>query len=185
MIELLRRLFGRRSATPVAPVAPRPTTAVRPKAKTRLVAGSAAAAMAVALVGAWEGLRTEAYLDIVDVPTVCYGETRGVKLGDRYTRAQCGDMLVTGLRDFEAGMRRCLANPDAIADETYVAMLSATYNVGVAGFCGSSMARRLNAGDVRGACDALLLWNKAGGRVVQGLVNRRQDERRLCLKGVS
>ncbi len=46
------------------------------------------------------------------------------------------------------------------------------------------MARRLNAGDIRGACDALLAWNKAGGRVVQGLTNRRQDERRLCLEGL-
>jgi hypothetical protein len=56
--------------------------------------------------------------------------------------------------------------------------------VGSAGFCGSSAARRLNAGDYRGACDGLLSWNRAQGRVVKGLVNRRNAERNLCLEGV-
>lgn len=184
MMALLRKLFGRKATSPVA-VVPRPTPAMRSKTPSRLVIGSTIAGMAVALVGGWEGLRTEAYLDIVDVPTVCYGETRGVKLGDRYTRSQCDAMLVRGLQDFETGMRKCLVNPDAIAAEVYVAMISVTYNVGVGGFCGSSMARLLNTGDEVGACNALLRWNKAGDRVVKGLTNRRQDERKLCLKGAA
>lgn len=183
LLNLFRRSVPAKP-TPPARITPA-ANSNKPKTKSRLVAGSAATAMAIALVGAWEGLRTEAYLDIVDVPTVCYGETRGVKLGDRYTRAECDEMLIRGLRDFEAGMRACLTKPDEIRDEVYVSMVSATFNVGIGGFCGSSMARRLNAGDVAGACDALLMWNKAKGKVVKGLTNRRQDERRLCLKGVA
>ncbi len=145
---------------------------------------TAAGAMAIALVGGWEGLRTQAYRDVVGIPTVCFGETRGVKMGDRYTVAQCKEMLGSRLVEFETAMRRCLVAPDRIPDKPYVAMLSLSYNIGSSAFCKSTVARKANAGDLRGACDAFLAWNKAGGRVVQGLVNRRIEERKMCLEGV-
>ena len=154
------------------------------KTKTRLKQGSAVAAAAIALVGAWEGLRTVAYRDVVGVPTVCYGETRGVKMGDRYTKEECDAMLGDGLADFEQGIRKCLKDPDAIPDKTYVAFLSFSYNVGTGNFCGSTLVRKANAGDLRGACNELPKWVKAGGRRVQGLVNRRKEERRICLEGL-
>ncbi|WP_414832178.1 lysozyme [Afifella sp. YEN Y35] len=141
--------------------------------------------LAVGFVGGWEGKRNVAYRDIVGVPTICFGETRGVKMGDTATDAECATMLGDGLVEFEAGMRSCLRDPDAIPDESYVAFLSAAYNIGQRAFCRSSMARRWNAGDLRGACDALLMWNKAGGRVIRGLVNRRKAERELCLEGLT
>lgn len=144
-----------------------------------------AGALAVAFVGNWEGLRLHAYQDVVGVWTACYGETAGIRPGMRFTQDQCNVMFIGSLTDHEAGMRRCLKAPDAVPEKTYVALVSATYNIGVGAFCGSSMARRANAGDLRGACDALLMWNKAGGKVVRGLVNRRQAERKLCLEGLS
>ncbi len=150
--------------------------------RTRL-AGTAAAG-AVALVGAWEGLRLTAYKDIVGVPTVCYGETRGVSLGDMHSKAECDAMLLGSLKRHEAGMRRCLRAPDRIPEKSYIAFVSLTCNVGVGAFCRSTAARRLNAGDVRGACDAETWFNKAGGRKVRGLVNRRAAEHDLCLEGV-
>lgn len=155
-------------------------------ARSRLKTAAAMMAAAVALVGSWEGLRTVAYPDRLanGIPTVCFGETRGVKLGDSYTVEQCQVMLGQGLIDFEAGMRRCLARPDAIPDKPYVAFLSLSYNIGTGAFCRSTVARRANAGDIRGACNAIPMWTRAGGRVVQGLVNRRADEQRLCLEGV-
>ena len=146
---------------------------------------SAAGAAAIALVGVWEGMRTKAYIPIPgDVPTVCFGETRGVKLGDEYTPAECRQMLGNALVEFETNMRRCLNNPDKIPDKPYVAFLSLSYNIGTGAFCRSTVARKANAGDLKGACDAILMWNRAGGRVIQGLVNRRQDERKMCLEGV-
>ena len=145
---------------------------------------TAAGAAAIALVGTWEGLRLTSYRDVIGVWTVCYGETRGVKPGMRFTRQQCGDMLIDGLEDFEVGMRACLRNPDAIPDKPYVAFLSLSYNIGAGAFCKSSVARKANAGDLRGACDALMLYTRAGGREIKGLVNRRVDERRLCLEGL-
>lgn len=151
---------------------------------SRLKKSGALMAAAVALVGAWEGLRTVAYRDVVGIPTVCFGETRGVKMGDRYTVEQCKVMLGEGLVEFEQGMRKCLRNPDAIPDEPYTAFLSLSYNIGTNAFCRSTVARRANAGDLKGACEAISMWNKAGGKVVKGLVNRRAAERELCLEGL-
>ncbi|MEI5680451.1 MULTISPECIES: lysozyme [Mesorhizobium] len=153
--------------------------------KSRLKISAAVMAAAVALVGGFEGLRTRAYIPIPgDVPTVCFGETRGVKLGDRYTVDQCKAMLGDALVEFETGMRRCLVAPESIPDKPYVAMLSLSYNIGTRAFCGSTVARKANAGDIRGACNAFTAWNKAGGRVIKGLVTRRAEERKLCLEGV-
>lgn len=150
--------------------------------KTRLVGGIGAAA--IALVGAWEGLRLTAYRDVVGVSTVCYGETLGVKLGDKHTQAECDAMLLASLRRHEAGMRKCLKRPDAIPAKSYVAFVSLTYNIGVGGFCRSTARKRLDAGDVRSACNAAKWFNKAGDRTIRGLVNRRAAEHSLCLEGL-
>lgn len=151
---------------------------------SRLTKSGAVMAAAVALVGAWEGLRTVAYRDAVGIPTVCFGETRGVKMGDRYSVDECKAMLGNALGEFEAGMVRCLDNPAAIPDKSYVAFLSLAYNIGTGAFCKSSIARYANRGDYATACNRILLYNKAGGRVLKGLVNRRKAERKLCLEGV-
>ena len=157
------------------------------KTRSRLVKGGAVAAVAIALVGTWEGLRTKAYKDIVGVPTVCYGETRGVKMGDQYTVAQCKEMLREALADFERqGLMRCVSQQHLarMPDELYVASLSLSYNVGTGAFCRSTMVKKINRGDYRGACNELPKWVKAGGRTVRGLVNRRRAERQLCLEGL-
>ncbi|NKJ77770.1 glycoside hydrolase family protein [Rhizobium leguminosarum bv. viciae] len=142
-------------------------------------------AAAIALVSAWEGVRTVAYRDIVGIPTVCFGETRGVKMGDRYTMDECRAMLGDALVEFETGMRKCLTNPDTIPDKSYVAFLSLSYNIGTGAFCGSTIARRANAGDIKGACNAIPAWNRAGGKVVKGLTNRRAEEQKICLQGAA
>ncbi|MHA7777419.1 lysozyme [Roseibium sp. M-1] len=150
--------------------------------KTRLVGTVGAAA--IALVGTWEGLRLTAYRDVVGVPTVCYGETFGVKLGDTHTKAECDAMLLASLQKHEAGMRKCLKAPDAIPAKSYVAFVSLTYNIGVGGFCRSTARKRLDRGDLKGACDAATWFNKAGGRKIPGLANRRAAEHSLCLEGL-
>ena len=93
-------------------------------------------------------------------------------------------MLGAGLKDFEKGMRRCLKSPDKIPDKTYVAFLSFSYNVGIGAFCRSTLVRKANSGDLRGACKELLKWVNAGGKRIRGLVNRRKDELRICLSGL-
>jgi lysozyme len=154
---------------------------------SRVKRSAAIAGLAVALVGGFEGLRTAAYIDPVGIPTICFGETRGVRMGDAATKSQCEGMLIDRLDEFSAGIDKCL--PRDLPPRTYVAFLSAAYNIGVPAFCGSSMARKSTVGDLIGACDALLLWNRVtmgGVRVaLPGLSNRRKEERDLCLAGIT
>ena len=150
---------------------------------SRLKKSAAVGAAAIALVAGWEGLRTRAYLDAVKIPTVCFGETRGVKITDQYTVAQCKTMLGNRLVEFEMGMRKCLRNPDTIPDGPYIAALSLSYNIGTGAFCRSSVRKLLDAGQIRQACDAFRNFTRAGGMRLQGLVNRREAERAMCLKG--
>lgn len=153
--------------------------------RLKTVAGALTALglMTASFIGGWEGKSNTAYQDIVGVWTACYGETRGIERGDQFTDAQCIEMLGQGVVDFERGIRACLTEPDSIPDKPYAMFVSLSYNIGVRAFCGSTVARRANAGDIVGACNAIPMWNKAGGKVVQGLVNRRAAERAICLEG--
>lgn len=151
---------------------------------SRLKRGLAVTGAAIALIGAWEGLRTVAYRDPIGIPTICFGETRNVKMGDVKTKDECRRMLGDRLLEFERGMRACLKAPDKVPDGPYVAALSLSYNIGTAAFCRSSVRAHLDAGNIRAACDALLRFVKAGGMTLPGLVNRRKAEREVCLNGV-
>lgn len=165
-------------------------TGTRPRAATTgAVAGGSAAVLAatVAFVAPWEGQRTNAYLDRIASPpvwTVCYGETRGVGPGDRYTPEQCRDMLRAALAEYRREIERCVPALPQQPDGVQVALTSWTYNVGAGAACRSTLARLANAGDWRGACDQLLRWNMAGGRVIPGLTNRRVAEHRLCTEAL-
>jgi lysozyme len=149
---------------------------------SRLRKSGYAAALAVALVGGFEGLRTTAYLDSVKIPTVCYGETKGVRLGDKYTKAQCDDMFVKRLDEFATKVEACVKKP--MSDKTEVAFVSLAYNIGSGGFCNSSVVREYNKGNYTLACNKMEAFNKAGGRVLLGLVRRRSAESALCLEGI-
>lgn len=133
----------------------------------------------VGCVAGAEGLRTVAYSDPVGIPTICFGETKDVKLGDKATADECKAKLGARVQEFGRGVDRCIDHP--LPPPRKAAYTSATYNIGVEAFCKSSMARKENAGDVRGACDALLLYVYAKGVKLPGLVKRREQERELCL----
>ena len=141
--------------------------------------GSAVIAFALAIatptVEQWEGTRLTPYRDIVGIWTVCSGETRVTMR--RYTPAECQDMLRQTLEsDFAPAV---LAAAPALEQRPYqfAAAISLSYNIGAAAFARSTAARRFNAGDWRGGCGAFLMWVHAGGKRVQGLVNRREAER--------
>ena len=141
--------------------------------------------MVVALVGGFEGMRTIAYRDPVGIPTVCFGETRGVHMGAHYTPAECKGMLGAALPQYEAQMAGCLTHPEKVPDLSYGAFVSTTYNIGGGGFCKSSMARDTNAGNLISACNDLLKYDRAAGIVLPGLKKRREEERALCLEGAA
>jgi lysozyme len=145
--------------------------------KVAAAGAGAAVALAVPVVMLWEGLENDPYKDIVGITTVCYGETKGVQ-PRRYSDEECASMLITRLGQFNAEIGRCITRP--VPDNVRAAVLSWAYNVGSDAACKSTLMRRLNAGDIAGACAELSRWTMAGGKVVKGLVNRRVHERALC-----
>ncbi len=143
------------------------------------VAGSGVAlAAAISFIGGWEGLRTEAYRDVVGVWTVCYGETKGVRAADRYSRVECDQQLALHIARYEAALDKCLRVKVPVGMK--IALVSWTYNVGAGAACSSTLVRKANAGDLAGACNELKRWNKAGGRVWRGLTRRRFSEMEMC-----
>ncbi|WCT78865.1 lysozyme [Novosphingobium humi] len=126
------------------------------------------------------------YLDMVGVATACDGLTgEGIKVGREFTEEQCASMLITRLTADAARVMACspgLALTIPRRDNVRYAALSLAHNVGWQTYCASTMRARINAGQIRGACDALTWFNKAGGRVVPGIVARRKREQAICLR---
>lgn len=141
------------------------------------------------LIKSFEGCRLDAYADIVGVWTIGYGLTAGalegvvVSRGMVITQAQADAYLAAVLEKFgESILRKMTRKP---TDNQFGAMLSLAYNIGVGAFIKSTCLKRFNAGDMEGAAEALTWFNKAGGKVVRGLVRRREAERDLFLSGVA
>lgn len=154
--------------------------------KGKIAAGVSAAALLIAapFVARFEGLELMPYKDVGGVLTVCYGETAGVQ-NRSYTPAECQLMLQQSLASHGADIARCM--PAGLPDHVQASMLSFGYNVGAANFCGSSMARKLKAGDVPGACAELSRWVYVAGKDCRapssncgGIVKRRAEERAMC-----
>lgn len=176
-MNFFSRLFGRSSP---APVAPKPGMS---KGAKGAVAGSTALmALAIGVIGGWEGLELKSYRDIVGVWTICYGETNGVGPGQTSTKAECDTQLARQIGAYEARLDKCLTA--TVPGKAKVAFVSWAYNVGTGAACSSTLVRKANAGDLVGACNELPKWNRAGGKVVNGLTRRREAERTLCLEGV-
>jgi GH24 family phage-related lysozyme (muramidase) len=91
-------------------------------------------------------------------------------------------MLEEEIVAYEKGLDRCLKADVPIGAK--IAFVSWTYNVGVGAACRSTLVRKANAGDLVGACNELPRWNRAGGKVIRGLTNRRVSEREMCLESL-
>jgi lysozyme len=137
------------------------------------------------LIKKHEGLRLNAYRCPAGVWTIGYGITSSAGVGKvtpgmKITQAEAEDMLRRALAVFEAGVEKAIKRQPTQAQ--FDAMVSLAYNIGVGAFSKSSLVRRFNDGNIAGAADAFLMWNKAGGRVLKGLENRRKDERAWFLR---
>jgi len=143
--------------------------------------------IAVPFIAGEEGKRNRAYRDAVGIWTICYGSTRGVHAGMWMSDQQCLDLLKIEVAEHRAGLHRYFT-PVTIAvrlpPKRDAAYTSTAFNVGVAGIGKSTATRRLNAGDIAGGCQALTWFDKAGNRVLRGLFERRQREKKLCMDGL-
>lgn len=131
------------------------------------------------LIQEFEGLRQKAYLDAVGVPTIGFGHTKGVKMGQSITYAQAVDYLREDVEDAENAVDRLVKAP--LSQNQFDALVSFTFNLGQGNLGKSTLLKKLNAGDYKGAADEFLKWNKAGGRTLHGLVRRREAERKMFL----
>lgn len=150
------------------------------KNKLVAVAGASAITIATVLVGFFEGKKNDAYLDVVGVPTICYGETKNVRLGDYKTDKECEAMLHSELQKTMQTVDKLVQAP--LKETQRAALASFVYNVGEGAFARSTLLKKLNQGDVVGACKELDKWVYAGGRKLKGLMTRREVEKWLCLQ---
>jgi lysozyme len=138
---------------------------------------SAAALVGIALN---EGYSDSTIIPIKgDVPTIGFGTTDGVKLGDKITPPKALARALQDVQKFEGAIKKCVVVP--LHQYEYDAYVSLSYNIGSGAFCSSTMVKKLNAQDYAGACQEILRWDRAKGRVVKGLTNRRQQEYQKCI----
>lgn len=137
---------------------------------------------AAALVGlvAHEGYTDKAVIPIPgDVPTIGFGTTEGVKMGDKITAPKALARAYDDVTKFEGAIKKCVKVP--LYQYEYDAYVSLAYNIGAKNFCSSTLVKKLNVQDYSGACKEILRWDRAQGRVVLGLTKRREAEYKKCL----
>ena len=146
------------------------------------IASALTLAIATPFVMKWEGLKTTTYLDVVGIPTVCYGETGAhIRMGMQFTANECRNLLDRRLLQFATALDRCVATP--LTPNQGAAVLELGYNVGVNAVCNSTMVRMIKQGQPPSVwCKQLHRWVKAQGRTYRGLVNRREDSYQMCIK---
>lgn len=110
-----------------------------------------------------EGFSPVAYPDPVHgtkVPTLGFGSTENVKMGDTITPVQAVNRTLREVRVFENSLKGCITAP--LHQYEFDAYMELAHNIGPGAFCKSTIVKRLNAGDYAGACDAILLFKYAG-----------------------
>lgn len=137
----------------------------------------------IKLIKKWEGFRSEAYLDAVNVWTIGYGTTDKANVGItpvkgmKITESQADTYLRLYVAREEQKILNLVKVP--LNDNQLSALSSFVYNLGIGNFQSSTLLKKLNAGDYKGASSEFPKWNKAGGKVLKGLVARRAEERAM------
>lgn len=148
---------------------------------------------AAALVGivSHEGYTDKAVIPVKgDVPTIGFGTTGGVRLGDTTTPPKALARALMDVQQFEGALKGCVKSP--LHQHEYDAFLSLSYNIGPTAFCNSTLVKKLNAGDYAGACNEIRRWTYFNGRDCArpgsgcaGLAKRREAERAQCTGGAA
>jgi GH24 family phage-related lysozyme (muramidase) len=155
----------------------------------------AAVLLAVQNIEKWEGFAPVAYMDRIASPPICtfgYGETKGCKMGMKITRQQAEALLLERVnRDFYLPMTKCVKGLETKPVGPQASMIMGAYNFGEPRWCHSTAARLISQNRFREACAAQTAFNRAGGKIINGLVRRREmgdaqriGEAELCLSGI-
>lgn len=149
--------------------------------KTR-ISIAALSLSAAGLVGTlvYESYTSKAMIPVPgDVPTIGYGTTDGVKLGDTITPTKALVRALSDMQKYEGAVKKCVKVP--LYQHEYDAYMSLAYNIGTGAFCGSTLVKKLNAQDYKGACEEIKRWDKFKGKPLRGLTIRREGEYQRCL----
>lgn len=143
--------------------------------------------IAAPLIEKMEGVENKPYIDIAGIPTVCAGITGSdVNMKKTYTNSECRKLLTKHIAMHGKYVEDAIKVP--IHPNTRAALISFSYNVGGSAMRKSTAVKLINQGKIEQGCKALGMWNKItkNGKkvVVKGLVNRRNEEIKLCLSGL-
>jgi len=134
----------------------------------------------LALTKQFEGCKLTAYQDSVGVWTIGYGHTGTFAVqGKTITQAFADQLLLADIAKFEAGVLKLVRA--VINQNQFDALVDFSFNLGLGNLGSSTLLKKLNAGDIKGAAEEFLRWDKAGGKVLAGLTRRRKAERDLFL----
>ena len=125
----------------------------------------------------FEGCKLTAYQDSVGVWTIGYGHTKGVYDGMTITQEEAEQMLLSELEEYEGYVEKYVTVP--LTQNQFDALVVWVYNLGPTNFRNSTLLKELNAGNYNAAGQEITRWNKAGGKVLAGLVKRREAEAQL------
>lgn len=137
------------------------------------------------LIEHFEGLKLASYQDSVGIWTIGYGTTvyptgQPVRKGENCTATQANSFIAHDVEKFATGVNNLVKVH--LNQNQFDALVSFSYNLGLGNLNSSTLLRKLNAKDYSGAADEFLKWNKAGGKVLDGLTLRRQSEKNLFLQ---
>ena len=150
---------------------------IKPRLAIAAFTVSASAFVGLAML---ENYREAAYIPVRgDVPTIGFGTTEGVRMGDTITPPKALARALSDVQKFEGALKECVTAP--LHQHEYDAYISLTYNIGAQAFCNSTLVKKLNAGDHEGACGEIRRWNRQGGKISPGLTKRREAEYRQCM----
>ena len=128
----------------------------------------------LSLIKKFEGLELEAYKCAAGVWTIGYGHIKDVKEGDEISKAEADEMLVHEIEEYENYVNTAVNVP--LSQNQFDAIVSWVFNLGNGNLQASTMLKVINSGDHAGVPAQIKRWNKAGGKVLEGLIRRREAE---------
>ena len=131
------------------------------------------------LIKHFEGLVLKAYKCPAGVWTIGYGHTKDVQPGDEWSESNADHMLEVEMEEYEGYVNNSVTAP--INQDQFDALVSWVYNLGGGNLNASTMLKVLNAGQYEEVPAQMMRWNKAGGKVLEGLTRRRQAEANLFM----
>ena len=128
----------------------------------------------LSLIKKFEGCELNSYKCAAGVPTIGFGSTHGIEMGMSISKARAEELLLEDISKFEDIVDKSVTV--ALDQHQFDALVSWTFNLGGGNLNSSTMLKVINAGDYEDVPEQIKRWNKANGKVLEGLIRRREAE---------